>query len=132
MRGQGTVEAMLILAAVLAVSAGLLYVGQRNSEPISALSAARTGAENAISRLELEHELTINIREIEWVNDNIEIELNYWGGEISREALEENVRIGALKFIHRAFKDKFPEIAEPVKTQYHTFDVTVSAERVKK
>ncbi|KXA91244.1 hypothetical protein AKJ57_01890 [candidate division MSBL1 archaeon SCGC-AAA259A05] len=132
MKGQGSIEAFLILGAVLAVAAGLLYVGQRSSEPIDALSAARTGAENAITDLELEHEVTINIRKIERADDNIEIELSYWGGEIARESLEENVRIGALKFIHRAFNDKFPENIEPVSTTYHTFDVTVTAKRVEK
>ncbi|KXA94789.1 hypothetical protein AKJ65_03425 [candidate division MSBL1 archaeon SCGC-AAA259E19] len=132
MKGQASVETFLILGAVLAVTAGLLYVGQKNSESINAISAARIGAENAITDLELEHELTINIREIERVDDNIEIDLNYWGEEIPRESLEENVRIGALKFIHQAFKDEFPENAEPVSTHYHTFDVKVTAERVEK
>ncbi len=132
MKGQASIEAIFILAAVLLIASGFVIQGQQSGNPVNAASAAKTGAENAINNLEMKHDVEITISEVDLTDDEINIKINFWGGELSEASIEENIRTDSLKYVYQAFKGDFPKDPNPVSTSHHNFTVTVEAERVKK
>ncbi|KXB07305.1 hypothetical protein AKJ54_00430 [candidate division MSBL1 archaeon SCGC-AAA382K21] len=60
------------------------------------------------------------------------IELNFWGGNASKSLIESKVKNNALRFLYQAVNGSFPDVVGPVSTGNYTFDVQVTAERVKK
>lgn len=131
MKGQASVEALLILAAILAVSSGLIYHGLDSSNAINGISAARTGAENAISRLELKYDISIQISGLNVKGDSIEFSLEYWGEPNLKTTIKNEVEEDSLEFLHQAFKNNFPnKPISSVKTQHHNFKVSATVSRV--
>lgn len=132
MKGQASLEILLITIGVLTVSAGFFFYGQSNQEPHLAKTAAKTGIENSINKIEFKKSANINIKNLNINGDEIKTTLVFWGANISISSLEENVRKEALKHIYHALHGTYPETAQPVSTQYHIYDVTVNAKKVKK
>ncbi|KXB06644.1 hypothetical protein AKJ52_01900 [candidate division MSBL1 archaeon SCGC-AAA382C18] len=125
MKGQGSIEALLILAAVLTVTSGFLYQGIESSNSINALSAAKNGAENVTSRIEIENEVTIRITSVSEQNENITITLDNWGGKLPTDT-KKKAKQGALKFLYQAFNGNFPnKEINKVNTAHHTYRVIV-------
>lgn len=79
MRGQASVEMLMIVAAVLAVLATLMVRGVHSNEVSNAIAAARVGASEAIEALELEYGVDINITECDRDGDNVIICLSVQG-----------------------------------------------------
>lgn len=80
MRGQASIEALMIIAAVLVVLAVLLLMGQRDNEVNNAIAAARVGANEAIAGLALNHGVDIDIERWDLDGDNIKLYLWVQGG----------------------------------------------------
>lgn len=127
MRGQSSIESLLILAAVLSTVSGIFYVGLGNSQEIDAVSAAREGVENTITKFEIENGASIRIQEVSREGDNINIALKYWGN-LDNSSVRDEVRRGALNYIYRAFNDKYPgsgfNYDNGVSSSHHTFFIS--------
>ncbi len=125
MKGQASIEALLILAAVLAVASGFLYQGIESSNSINTLEASRNGAENAISRIQIENEIALRINGISRQNENITIIIDNWGGTPPKDT-EEQVREDALEFLYQAYYGNFPETdIDNVSTPHHNYTINV-------
>ncbi len=116
MRGQASIETLLILAAVLSTVAALVIMGQQSSEITNAEAAARLGAENAIAALNMENGCMIDITWLGLRDDAITIQLAVRGpGDLT--AIEGEIGNSAEKYLLQAG---------------HTYGVEVTAERVTK
>ncbi|MFP4005417.1 MAG: hypothetical protein ACLFUR_01705 [Candidatus Hadarchaeia archaeon] len=138
MRGQSSVEALLVLAVVLSSVVGFLYFITGSSQETNALTAAREGAENAITRYELENGATVNLSEASLDDGQITISLKYWG-PLDESSLAESVRMNALRYIYRTVEADYPSsisaLDNRVSTSRHTFVIVegnVSVEEVSK
>ncbi len=76
MRGQASIETLMIIAAVLTVLATLLARGVHSNEASNATAAARVGASEAIEALALEYGVDIGITECDRDGDNIVLYLS--------------------------------------------------------
>lgn len=130
MRGQAAVEAMMILAVILAAVVAFLPSGQRSNEVSSAMSAARVGADKAITELSMEYGCTIDLTKLNFDGGNITIYLTTCIGGPPDETISDKVRSEALKYIYQMVHGGFPRNAGPVKTQNYTYDVSVEITRV--
>ena len=131
MKGQASLEAIFILASVLLIATGFIVQGQGSSNSVNAVSAAQTGAENAINTLEMENDVKLEIKKLSITKkDEIRISIKFWSGNLSNSYIEQHVREDALKYLYQAFNGDFPRNADPVSTSNHNFDVNVKAERV--
>ncbi len=79
MRGQASIEALLIIAAVTVTLAVYFAMGQEVNETSSTISAARIGAENAITALVLEYGDDIGITKAVIDGDNVHLYLSVQG-----------------------------------------------------
>jgi len=132
MRGQAAVEVMLILAAILAAVVAFLPAGQRGNEVSSVMSAARVGADKAITELSMQYGYAIDIAKLDFEGGNITIQLTTGIGGPPDATISDKVRSEALKYIYQAVSGEFPENAGPVRTGDYTYDVSVAITRVVK
>ncbi len=133
MRGQSSAEMLVLTGAILVVVTSFLYLGTGGNEMATVMSAARTGAENAIASLDFEYGSTIGIEQVGFDAGTITIYVNVRGGPPpDNQAISDNIRVSALKYIYQAVIGSFPDNAEPVKTGYYTYDVDVGIRRVTK
>ena len=131
MKGQASLEAIFILASVLLIATFFIVQGEGSSNSINGISAARTGAENAINELVVENGVKIEIESMSMdESDNIKIILDFWGEDVPGSKIEQKVREDALNYLYQAFNGDFPEEPSPVSTKHHKFNVTVIAGRV--
>ncbi len=132
MKGQASLEMLLILAAILSALSGFIYYAQGSNESINAYSAVQTGVENSVTKLELKHKISVNY-DIDQDGDDFTISLKYWGGNLSNSSIENLVYNEAVSFVYKAFRDKYPDsIPESVSTDRHEFRIFVNASVVTK
>jgi len=133
MRGQSSAEMMILMGAVLVVVSSVFYLGAGGNERATVMSAARTGAENAIAALDSEYGCAIDIEQVGFDAGTVTIYVNVRGGPPpDNQSILDNIRTNALKYIYQAVVGSFPESAEPVKTGYYTYNVNVGLRRVTK
>lgn len=124
MRGQSSAEMLILVGAILVAVASLLYSGAGSNETAVVMSAVRAGAENEIAALDIEYGCAIDIEQLDFDAGTITIYVTVRGGPPPDDnAIKDNIRNGALKFIHNAITGSFPETAGSVKTGYYTYDV---------
>jgi len=132
-RGQSSAEMLILMGVVLMVVSLVFYQGAGGNEMATVMSAARTGAENAIAALDSEYGCAIDIEQVGFDAGTVTIYVNVRGGPPpDNQAILDNIRANALKYIYQAVIGSFPESAEPVKTGYYTYDVNVGLRRVTK
>ena len=133
MRGQTSAEMMILMGVVLVVVSLVFYLGSEGNEMATVMSAARTGTENAIAALDSEYGCAIDIEQVGFDAGTVTIYVNVRGGPPpDNQAILDNIRTNALKYIYQAVVGSFPESAEPVKTGYYTYNVNVGLRRVTK
>jgi len=132
MRGQAAVEAMLILAAILAAVVAFLPAGQRSNEVSGVMSAARVGADKAITELSMQYGCAIDIAKLDFEGGNITIHLTTGISGPPDATISDKVRSEALKYIYQAVSGGFPKNVGPVRTRNYTYDVSVAITRVVK
>lgn len=133
MRGQTSAEMLILMGVVLVVVSLVFYLGTSSNEMANVMSAARTGAENAIAALDYEYGCTIDIEQVGFDAGTVTIYVIVRGGPPpDNQAISDNIKANALKYIYQAVVGSFPESAEPVKTGYYTYDVNVGLRRVTK
>jgi len=130
MRGQAAVETMLIIGAVLTVVSVLMLVGQRSNEADSAMSAARTGANEAIAQLNMQYGCQISVDELTFNDGMISLSLTASNGGPSDSVIRNGVRTEVLKYVYQAINGVFPDNVQPVRTRNYTYDVSVAINRV--
>lgn len=133
MKGQASAEMLILVGALLVAVASLLYMGAGSNEGAVVMSAARVGADNAITTLATEYGCAIDIESLGLDAGKITISVNVMGGPPPDDnTVLGSIRTGALKFIHQAIYGSFPENAKPVKSGHYTYDVTVKIRRITK
>lgn len=124
MRGQSSIESLLVLAAVLSAVSGIVYVSVESFQGVDAISAAREGVENAITKFEIENGASIRVSGVSRSGDNLSVVLKYWG-DLDNNSVQSEVRRGALNYIYRAFNGEYPgsgfDYDNGVSTSHHTF-----------
>jgi hypothetical protein len=90
MRGQASIEMLMIIAAVLAVLATLMARGQHSNEVSNAIAAARVGADEAIEALVLEYGVDIGVTEWDLDGDNVVLYLSVQGSPPPGDSTVEN------------------------------------------
>ena len=133
MRGQSSAEMLIMIGVILLVVSLFFYLGAESNEMATVMSAARTGAENAITVLDSEYGCAIDIEQVGFDAGTVTIYVNVRGGPPpDNQAISDNLRVSALKYIYQAVIGFFPDNAEPIKTGYYTYDVDVGIRRVTK
>ena len=133
MRGQSSAEMLIMIGVILLVVSLFFYLGTESNEMETVMSAARTGAENAITVLDSEYGCAIDIEQVGFDAGTVTIYVNVRGGPPpDNQAISDNLRVSALKYIYQAVIGFFPDNAEPIKTGYYTYDVDVGIRRVTK
>lgn len=79
MRGQASIEMLMIAAAVLTVLATLVVQGVRSNEAGNVIAAARVGAGEAMGALALEYDININVTDCSLDGDNVVLYLSVQG-----------------------------------------------------
>jgi uncharacterized protein (UPF0333 family) len=130
MRGQAAVETMLIIGAILTVVSALMLVGQRSNEADSAMSAARTGANEAIAQLNMQYGCQISVDELTFNDGMISLSLTASNGGPSDSVIRDGVRTEVLKYVYQAVNGVFPDNVQPVRTRNYIYDVSVAINRV--
>lgn len=103
MRGQASIEALLVFAGVIMILAALLPMGLRDNEVDIAIAAARSGGENAIAGLVLKYGDDMDIRGWDIHGDNITLYLSVQGPPPpDNQTIENAVRENALDQISQA------------------------------
>jgi hypothetical protein len=125
---------MLILVGVILITiASVFYLGAGAHERSTVMRAARDGAENTIAALGAGYGSEIDIERLGFDAGTITIHVVVRGGPPPGDGtIRDNIRGGALKFIHNAIAGSFPRVAGPVKTRYYTYNVAVGIRRVTK
>ena len=140
MRGQTSVELLVLISAILISVSSMLYIGMGSNDSSVVISGARNGAENAIFTIDMEYGCSTDIEEVSVSHGMVTIEVKIrnapptgYSWENFKENIVENmIRDQALKYIRYAISGYFPEVADLVKTTYATYDVEVVVERVVK
>jgi hypothetical protein len=138
MRGQASVELLVLVGAILISVASMLYLGAGSNELTLVLRAARDGVENAALALALDYGCSVKIRELGFSAGVITIEVAVRNAPPSGQTwenfaeniVEPTVRAHVLRFIAYALTGAPPAEPYPVRTSYYTYDVEVAAERV--
>jgi len=139
MKGQSSAETLILVSVILISVTALFYLGQSSNETATILRAARDGAENAIFTIDMDNGCTIDIENLTFSSSGtITINVvarnappdNISWDNFAENTIENNIRTGALKYIHYALAGSFPTTVASVKTSYYTYDVEVEARRV--
>jgi len=131
MKGQASAEMLILVGALLVAVASILYLGLGSNEGAVVMSAARVGADNAITTLATEYGCAIDIEGLGLDAGKITISVCVMGGS-PPDNVSESIRTGALKFVYQAINGSFPENAQPVKSGHYTYDVVVEIRRITK
>jgi len=129
-RGQASLETLILFAAILLAVSSLLYLGQGSNEGQVLLSSARDGAENALHRLQEEYGGAARVGEVRMVRGTVKISVMVWGLSCPENVVREEVRGDALRFMWRALTGKFPSTVQEVRTPRGTYGVEVEVEEV--
>ncbi|MEM2204697.1 MAG: hypothetical protein QXF66_03890 [Candidatus Hadarchaeales archaeon] len=132
MKGQVSLEALVLFATILLILSSLLYLGEGTNETQLILASARDGTENALSRLQWEYGGTGRIREVKMVKGTVKISVMVWGMNCPENLVKEEVRRDALGFMWKAVGGVFPSLTQPLRTSRGTYDVEVSVEVVRR
>ena len=106
MRGQATIEAMLIIAAIIPMATAYGYMSMQTSESTNLIAGVETGVDSSIHYLEQSQDLVIDLEDVTQFGDNVIVNINLRGGQIEKydndiayienkimeEALEEGAR----------------------------------------
>ncbi len=139
MRGQTSLESILLVSAIILIGGAAVYTGQVSNEAVVVSYVARDGAENAIVAVDMEYGTSTDIERLEYFdNGTIIISLVVRGTppvdiewENFRENILENkIREVALKHAWNAIGGTFSYTTDPLQTNLHTYDVVVSTRRV--
>lgn len=79
MKGQASIEALLILAGVLVAVVSIQMLGQNSFESTNAIASARQGVETGITRITAQNEIDISISDRDIDGDNIVFYLTVQG-----------------------------------------------------
>ena len=102
MKGQSSAEMLILVGAILLVVAALVAMGGQSNESAVVLSAAHTGADNAIAALDAQYGCTIDIRAIGLSANNVTIHLTVRGGPPpDNQTIENAIRDGAQELVNR-------------------------------
>lgn len=140
MRGQSSVEMLILVGAIMIAVSSMLYLGTRVNELEVVMRAARDGAENAISTINAEYGCSIDVEGLGFDAGTITISVvvrdapphNFSWDNFRDNIIKRNIREGALLHIQNAVGGFFPATPGPVKTARYTYDVTVEVRRVTK
>lgn len=132
MKGQAAMETLLIVGAILVVISALMVSGQRSNEVSTALSAARTGADEAIAKLDAQYGCQMSVYDLSFNSGTVTITVNALSAVPSSAVIENEVRTEALKHIYQVVNGTFPENAQPVIARNYRYDVSVIVTRVSK
>lgn len=136
--GQSSAEFLALAAGILLTATSLLYIGLENNELSSVLQAARDGAEEAIATIELSYGCPANVENLRYNEGKITISLTLifspqdesnWT-EFKENVVKKMVREYALNCIRNAVSGQETPTAVPVKTIFHTYDVSVDLREV--
>lgn len=86
-RGQASIEALLILAAVLIAVASLQLMGESSSETTNAIAAVGRGVQSATAELAVQYGVEISISDWDLNGENIVFYLNVQGNPPPSDAL---------------------------------------------
>lgn len=101
-KSQASIEAMLILSAVIIAVGSLQLMGMNMNEDTNAIAEARKGVQTAITRLSLQSGDEINISDWDLVSENIVFYLNIQGSQPpSNDSIKENVESIAQDHLSR-------------------------------
>lgn len=101
MRGQSSAEMLILIGAILLVVAAFVAMGEQSNRGAVVLSAARTGADNAIASLDAQYGCTIDIKAIGLDANNVMIYLTVKGGPPpDNETVENTIRDGAQELVN--------------------------------
>ena len=98
MRGQASIETLLILAAVLSATAGLVVLGQRDNERMNVEAVASAGVENAIAAISAENECSISVDRLYVSDDTVTVRL-FVLGSVNPSAIENEIETRAESFL---------------------------------
>ncbi len=132
MRGQASLEMLVLFAAVLLAVSSLLYLGEGTNEAQVIQASARDGAGNALSRLQRECGGEARVGEVRMEGGRVKIYVMAWGLSCSENRVAEEVREDALRFMWKAVTGSFPSTVQPLRTSRGTYDVEVRVEVVKR
>jgi len=126
---------LILVGAILIASSSMVYLGRSSNESAVVMQAARDGAENAIAVLDSGYGCSIDIQEVGFYAGMITVTVSVRDppalGNFDN-LVKENIRVSALRYIQSAVGGSFPTTAEPVRTAYYTYDVTVDVLEVTK
>lgn len=131
-KGQAATETLLVVAVVLVMIAAFIVTGERSNELSTALSAARTGADEAIAKLDAQYGCQMSIDDLSFKNGTVAITISALSSVPSNAVIENAVRTEALKHIYQVVHGNFPESAQPFDAKYYHYDVSVAVTRVSK
>jgi hypothetical protein len=133
MRGQSSVEMLVLVAAMLISVASLVYLGTRDNESAAATFAARDGAENAIAALDTQYGCSIDVEKVGFDAGAITVYVvvrdappedftweNFW-----ENIVRPSIRTEALRYINNAVTGSLPAAVDYVRTSYYTYTVAV-------
>ena len=106
--------------------------GQRSNEVSTALSAARTGADEAIAKLDAQYGCQMSVYDLSFNNGTVVITVNVLSSVPPNAVIENEVRTEALDHIYQAVTGTSLGIAQPVDARYYRYDVSVVVTRVSK
>ncbi|MFH1821885.1 MAG: hypothetical protein ABH852_05560 [Methanobacteriota archaeon] len=140
MRGQSSVEMLILMGAILIAVTTTLYIGIGSNESTAVMQAARDGTENATAAIDADYACSIDMEGLALNAGTVTIQVivrnapseNIIWDYFRDTIIKKNIREGALKYINNALFGSFPENAAPVKAAYDTYDVTVEVRKVTK
>lgn len=125
MRGQASLETLVLFAAILLAVSSLLYLGQGTNEDRVILASARDGAENALFRLQRDYGGSARLAEVRMEKGRVRVSVMTWGLTCPENLVKEEVRGDALRFMWKAVTGGFPSVVQPLRTSRGTYDVEV-------
>ena len=138
MKGQSSAEMLILLAAIIITVTSILYLSMGSNESAVTMQAARDGGGNAAAAMATDYGCLIDVEGVSLTSGTITINVaasnvppeKFTWDNFRENIIKKNVRDGALRQIHNALLGSFPATAEPVKTGYRTYDVTVQVRLV--
>ncbi len=139
MKGQASVELLVLVGAILVSIASMLYLGMASNEQTVVAQAARDGIENAALALQLEYGCELSATHVGVSHGDITMSIKIRNAPpqgFTWENFRDNVvkpllREQVLRFVGYALSGNFPEAVGPVSGRYYTYDVeNIEVERV--
>lgn len=112
--GQASIEALLILGAVILVVATIQFKGEDLNETTNAIEAAKQGVQEAITKLSLQQGIEINTTDWETEGDNLIFHITVQGSLPPDVNLKEIVENSAQNYLNQTVG---PEYEIIVKTE---------------